>query len=289
MPARKPPRRAESQGLGDQQQQHVRLSAALPSRTKAAREPKPSGLCDELPACPVPFISCAKNNEVSDCLTCLFFGQRPAFFGQPFMWICALGQKGRARMGSCLSAPKICSLKPLPLEAQFHSDRARPGRSEQSVLSFVASRSFFLSGQLLLGNLSKTVVVVGNTPHDCPGFLVGHLIGNRATFLCTKAQMLRVQETNFLHGIRSYWARCSGDLPLSPPAEKATASKDQAGKSCAHEIPRAGPRLVFEEAAPSGSGLTSCSPVCTTTNVSRRRRRALGFPPRQRSWAAREG
>jgi hypothetical protein len=30
MPARKPPRRAESQGLGDQQQQHVRLSAALP-------------------------------------------------------------------------------------------------------------------------------------------------------------------------------------------------------------------------------------------------------------------
>jgi hypothetical protein len=31
-----------------------------------------------------------------------------------------------------------------------------------------------------------------------------------------------------------------------------------------------------------------CSPVCTTTSVSRRRRRALGFPPRQRSWAAKE-
>jgi hypothetical protein len=40
---------------------------------------------------------------------------------------------------------------------------------------------------------------------------------------------------------------------------------------------------------PRGSGLNSCSPVHTTTNVSRRRRRALGFPPRRRSSAAREG
>jgi hypothetical protein len=32
----------------------------------------------------------------------------------------------------------------------------------------------------------------GNAPHDRPGFLVGHLIGNRASFLCTKAPMLRV-------------------------------------------------------------------------------------------------
>jgi hypothetical protein len=45
---------------------------------------------------------------------------------------------------------------------------------------------------LLLGNLSETVVVVGNAPHDRPGVLVGHLIGNRASFLCTKAPMLRV-------------------------------------------------------------------------------------------------
>jgi hypothetical protein len=37
-----------------------------------------------------------------------------------------------------------------------------------------------------------------------------------------------------------------------------------------------------EGGRPRGSGLTSCSPVCTTTNVSRRRRRALWFPPRQR-------
>src|SRR5262249_14253734 len=34
------------------------------------------------------------------------------------------------------------------------------------------------------------------------------------------------------------------------------------------------------------SGLNSCSPCKTTTNVRRRRRRAFGFPPRQRSWAA---
>ena len=32
---------------------------------------------------------------------------------------------------------------------------------EQSALSFIASRSSFLIGELLLGNLSKTVIVVG--------------------------------------------------------------------------------------------------------------------------------
>jgi hypothetical protein len=32
---------------------------------------------------------------------------------------------------------------------------------------------------------------------------VGHLIGNRASFLCTKAPMPRVPKTNFLHGITS--------------------------------------------------------------------------------------
>src|SRR5215813_12443508 len=73
-----------------------------------------------------------------------------------------------------------------------------------SGLASIASRSFFLSGQLLLGNLRKTVVVVGNAPHNRPGFLVAHLIGNRASFLCTKAPMLRVPETNFLHRIASH-------------------------------------------------------------------------------------
>ena len=41
----------------------------------------------------------------------------------------------------------------------------------------------------------------GNAPHDRPGFLVGHLIGNRASFLCTKAPMPRIPETNFLHHV----------------------------------------------------------------------------------------
>ena len=48
--------------------------------------------------------------------------------------------------------------------------------SEQSVLSFIANRSSFLIGELLLGKLSETVVVVGNAPHDRPGaprFLLG--------------------------------------------------------------------------------------------------------------------
>src|SRR5262249_26871623 len=69
------------------------------------------------------------------------------------------------------------------------------------------SRSSFLIGELLLGKLSETVVVVGNAPHDRPGFLVGHLIGNRASFLCTKAPMPRIPVTNFLHGIRSISGR----------------------------------------------------------------------------------
>ena len=56
---------------------------------------------------------------------------------------------------------------------------------------------------MLLGKLGKMVVVVGNAPHNRPGFLVDHLIGNRASFLCTKAPMVRVPETNFLQGITS--------------------------------------------------------------------------------------
>src|SRR5215472_11067440 len=69
----------------------------------------------------------------------------------------------------------------------------------QSVLSFIANRSSFLIGELLLRKLIETVVVQGNAPHDRPRFLVSHLIGNRASFLCTKAPMIRIPETNFLH------------------------------------------------------------------------------------------
>ena len=78
---------------------------------------------------------------------------------------------------------------------------------QHPVLMSIASRSFFLIGELLLGKLSETVVVVGNAPHDRPGFLVCHLIGNRASFLCTKAPMVRVPETNFLQGITSISGR----------------------------------------------------------------------------------
>jgi len=64
-----------------------------------------------------------------------------------------------------------------------------------------------LIGELLIGKLGETIVVVGNAPHDRPGFLVSHLIGNSASFLCTKAPMLRIPETNFLQGITSISGR----------------------------------------------------------------------------------
>jgi hypothetical protein len=109
----------------------------------------------------------------------------------------------------------------------------------QSVLSFIASRSSFLIGELHLGKLSETVVVHGNAPHDRPRFLVCHLIGNRASFLCTEAPMLRVPETNFLQGITSISGRDVSDdlLPPSPPAEKATARQDQTGDSKERGLP----------------------------------------------------
>jgi len=65
-------------------------------------------------------------------------------------------------------------------------------RREQSVLSF--SPNPFLIGKLLLGKLSKAVVVHGNAPHDRARSLVSHLIGNCASFLCTNAPMPRVPD-----------------------------------------------------------------------------------------------
>ena len=73
------------------------------------------------------------------------------------------------------------------------------------MLASNASRSFFLIDELLLGKLSETVVVVGNAPHNGPRG--HHLIGNRASFLWTKAPMLRIPETNFLQGITSISGR----------------------------------------------------------------------------------
>src|SRR5262249_15666200 len=164
-----------------------------------------------LPPLPLPPLNRA--DERSDFG--LYSHQSRPWLNTPAAWLTR--QRPQPALGSCSSAPKICSLKPLPLEAQFRSDRARPGRSEQSVLSFIASCSFFLIGELLLGKLSETVVVVGNAPHDRPCSLVSHLIGNRASFLCTKAPMVRVPETNFLQGITSISGRhVSGDpRPLS--------------------------------------------------------------------------
>src|SRR5262249_9453737 len=77
-------------------------------------------------------------------------------------------------------------------------------------LSFWANRSFFLIGELLLGNLSKTVVVHGNAPHDRPGFLVGHLIGNRASL---SAMAGRRNDLCVVVG------SSGGPPPPSPPAE----------------------------------------------------------------------
>jgi hypothetical protein len=50
-------------------------------------------------------------------------------------------------------------------------DGAIHARSEQSVLSFSSDR--FLIGELLLGSLSETVVVVGNAPHAPNGLKYG--------------------------------------------------------------------------------------------------------------------
>src|SRR6516162_1552509 len=110
----------------------------------------------------------------------------------------------------------------LPQLSVFSPNRAKRHFWTDGILSLVANRSSFLIGELLLGKLSEAVVVQSNAPHDRPGFFVSHLIGNRASFLCTKAPMLRVPETNFLQGITSI-SGCGSSadlLPPSPPAEK---------------------------------------------------------------------
>src|SRR5262245_43340502 len=60
------------------------------------------------------------------------------------------------------------------------------------VLASIINRSSFLIGEF--GKLGETVVVHGNAPHDRSRSLVSHLIGNRPSFLCTKAPMLRVPD-----------------------------------------------------------------------------------------------
>src|SRR5262249_3965986 len=131
------------------------------------------------------------------------------------------GSRCRLRHSISAVGPKIPSTKAVKA-GPFHQPTIRRQiaslalQRHYPVLASIASRSFFLIGELLLGKLSETVVVVGNAPHDRPRFLVSHLIGNRASFLCTKAPMRRV--ISVWH--RDWWAKCSGDLlPPSPPAE----------------------------------------------------------------------
>src|SRR6516165_6546931 len=85
----------------------------------------------------------------------------------------------------------------LPQLSVFSPNRAKRHFWTDGILSLVANRSSFLIGELLLGKLSEAVVVQGNAPHDRPGFLVSHLIGNRASFLCTKAPMVRIPNETF--------------------------------------------------------------------------------------------
>jgi hypothetical protein len=97
---------------------------------------------------------------------------------------------------------------------------------------------------LHLGKLSETVIVHGNAPHDRPGFLVSHLIGNRASFLCTKAPMCRIPETNFLQGITSINGRDAQAvfLPPSPPPAAAKHQRKQIGRSRTRDKGRDRPR-----------------------------------------------
>jgi len=57
--------------------------------------------------------------------------------------------------------------------------------------------------------------------HDRPSFLVGHLIGNRASFLCTKAPVLRVPD-ELLDGMgsglpRGHWSKEASSLGCGIP------------------------------------------------------------------------
>src|SRR5262249_32289441 len=80
--------------------------------------------------------------------------------------------------------------------AAIDSGIPRESATQRLGISF-SSNHRLLIGELHLGKLSETVVVHGNAPHDRPRFLVNHLIGNRARFLCTKAPMRRVPESGW--------------------------------------------------------------------------------------------
>jgi len=89
--------------------------------------------------------------------------------------------------------------------------RAVGPRTAIGSLGFSSNR--FLIGELLLGKLSETVVVHGNAAHDRPRSLVSHLIGNRASFLYTKALGRSLMRARFnpayvVSGLRRIFAHC---------------------------------------------------------------------------------
>jgi hypothetical protein len=98
-----------------------------------------------------------------------------------------------------------------------------------------------LIGELHLGKLSETVVVHGNAPHDRPRLLVGHLVGNRASFLCTEAPMLRIPEANFLQGITSI----SGEIFRRSSAAVATSQEGHRSRRSGRESPAEAGLRIF--------------------------------------------
>src|SRR5262245_16248882 len=87
------------------------------------------------------------------------------------------GSRCRLRHSISAVGPKIPSTKAVKAGPFHHSSDRQSGTAAP-----LPSASVNRHGELLLGKLSETVVFVGNAPHDCPGFLVCHLIGNRASF-----------------------------------------------------------------------------------------------------------
>src|SRR5262245_33597422 len=85
-----------------------------------------------------------------------------------------------------------------PVGLALGATAAPPGQSRGSPIGPRSIVLLFLSSDLLLGKLSEAVVVVGNAPHNRSRFLVGHLVCNCSSFLCTVAPMPRVPKSNFL-------------------------------------------------------------------------------------------
>jgi hypothetical protein len=86
----------------------------------------------------------------------------------------------------------------------------------------------FLSGELLLGKLSETVVVVGNAPHDRPGFFVCHFGGLHSPAL--RARRAHRDRSPTIHRRPSGAAASRQKMrPTTTPFSKATQASVAAG------------------------------------------------------------